>query len=472
MYKPTVVLYLDKRRQSADGKWPVRIRVTFKREQRFYSTGINVDELTWERLQNLRLNPNDGRKKDEQLKALYVHLFESGTKRKPDGTITNDAGYLKKAQAIIDQLVSNFSFEAFRQHWNQDSKDFTRDSKNNVLEALLEKEKAMFAEGRVGSGLSYGNAARSLTRFISSIDDIERTRLGLPVQGRKKQPLQIELLFELVTSNFLHCYEVWMLKCGRAPHGPQSSASPASLTTIGIYLRQLRSVFNEAITKGLTPSSSYPFGKGGYVIPAGKNQKKAKNKDDVLKILAYQAEDPKSYEQRSKDLWTLSYLTNGANFADLLTLRWQDIDSKSRTVRFVRNKTARTRKANQQVTSAKLFDQSIEIIERWGILDRNPDAFIFPFLSTEMSPQRKKAVICQVIKVTNKWMKVIAGKSGVEGDISTYAARHSFATILLRSNAPLAFISQSLGHTNLKTTQNYLGSFGDDQTEEFLSALI
>jgi site-specific recombinase XerD len=89
-----------------------------------------------------------------------------------------------------------------------------------------------------------------------------------------------------------------------------------------------------------------------------------------------------------------------------------------------------------------------------------------------MSAERQKAVIHQVIKMTNKYMKRIGEKLGIEGDLNTYAARHSFATILLQSDAPVAFISQALGHTNLKTTQSYLGSFDDEKTKGYLDALL
>ncbi len=88
-----------------------------------------------------------------------------------------------------------------------------------------------------------------------------------------------------------------------------------------------------------------------------------------------------------------------------------------------------------------------------------------------MTPQRKKYVVQQVIKVTNKWMNRIALSLGVEADVNTYAARHTFATTLLKSKAPLSFISKQLGHTNLKTTESYLGSFDDDEAKTFLTAL-
>jgi site-specific recombinase XerD len=53
-------------------------------------------------------------------------------------------------------------------------------------------------------------------------------------------------------------------------------------------------------------------------------------------------------------------------------------------------------------------------------------------------------------------MEQIGVELGFEFKLTTYVAGHSFAPILVRGGAPLAFASQSLGHTNVSTTQKYL----------------
>ena len=62
-------------------------------------------------------------------------------------------------------------------------------------------------------------------------------------------------------------------------------------------------------------------------------------------------------------------------------------------------------------------------------------------------------------------MKKIGEKLGISG-ISTYTARHSYATVLKRSGANIAYISESLGHADLKTTENYLASFEREEREK------
>ena len=68
-------------------------------------------------------------------------------------------------------------------------------------------------------------------------------------------------------------------------------------------------------------------------------------------------------------------------------------------------------------------------------------------------------------------MKVIGEELKLPLNPTTYSARHSFATILKQSGASTEFISESLGHSDLRTTQNYLGSFEDDHKKEVVKAL-
>jgi len=88
-----------------------------------------------------------------------------------------------------------------------------------------------------------------------------------------------------------------------------------------------------------------------------------------------------------------------------------------------------------------------------------------------MDANQQKQTIHQVIKMTNKYMKRIGEKLGIEGDLNTYAARHSFATTLQRTGAPISFIQGRLGHKKSTTTENYLAGFEPEQEAEYLSAL-
>ena len=117
---------------------------------------------------------------------------------------------------------------------------------------------------------------------------------------------------------------------------------------------------------------------------------------------------------------------------------------------------------NKRKICATLTTEMQTIIDRWGNPDKSPDNFIFKYLTGNEDPALKMKVIQRVINTTNKRLKIIGTALGIAG-LNTYAARHSYATVLKRSGTNIAFISESLGHSNLKTTETYLASFEKEE---------
>lgn len=453
MKTATITLYHDKRRNDNT----VKLYATFERKQRLYTTGKKVNDDTFGKLKdNAFKNKPDGKYKKEcpDFSELWIFLF-SRDKEKP--------GFAVYAQTITEQLGPNFTFDRFKDLLDKYGKEpeAAPADATDLLLAISQKEAAMVAEGRTGNGASYGLAGKSLKRFITSLNNEEKKEYKLPVNS--KRPKNTEnvpvLQFQHLTPALLKLYEQWM-----------TTDQKLTLTTVGIYLRHVRAVFNDAINTGIVSRDAYPFGKRQYVIPAGRNLKKALSKDDVLKIINYQPEE--DWEQRARDFWVFSYLSNGMNFTDILHLRWKDVDRKASKLSFLRQKTSNSTKGKQVRVRVELIPESWNTIERWGNPDQQATAFVFPFISDDMDARRRKMVTSQFIKITNKYVRIIGKKLDIEEDVTTYVARHSYATILLRSEAPLAFISQSLGHGNISTTEAYLGSFDDKQTKKFLKALI
>jgi integrase len=468
MKTATVKLYLDTRR----GHDSIKLLVIFDRKSRMYATGFNkVDKITWERLEsNADREKPDGKIKDEELLNLWDALWNQPEKHKKEKPL----GLVHVARSKANALGPNFTFERFKDLLDNHGKEAEASPADDVLVALEAKAESMKQQGRIQNGLKYHEVAVSLRRFLASHTDDDRRELNLPTSPkRSKAPAPAPtptLHFKHVTKDFLKLYEEWMVTMGKAPKSPKKPATGASLTTVGIYCRHLRSVFNDAIEAGVVTQSQYPFGKNRYVIPAGKNTKKALTKDEVLRIIAYQCMP--GMEQRGRDLWVFSYLCNGMNMVDICTLRWADVDLNKKSVTFIRQKSKRSRKGNQAEIRAILNAETVGILERWGTQPRSPKAYVFPFLSDGMTAEQEQRTVQQVIKMTNQHIDRVAKAVGITAEVRTYAARHSFATILLQSDAPLAFISQALGHTTIKTTESYLGSFDDDKTRKYLDALL
>jgi integrase len=156
-----------------------------------------------------------------------------------------------------------------------------------------------------------------------------------------------------------------------------------------------------------------------------------------------------------RDLWFFSYLCNGINFADLLTLKYSNIHNDE--IYFYRAKTIRTSKMKKEIC-AVITPEMRAIIDRWGNADKEPDSYIFGFLKGDETPLQIKNRTRDVISTCNRHLRKIGKALGIDG-LSTYSARHSFATVLKRSGSNIAYISESLGHNDLKTTDNYPASF-------------
>ena len=146
----------------------------------------------------------------------------------------------------------------------------------------------------------------------------------------------------------------------------------------------------------------------------------------------------------------------------MLKLKYSNVQNGE--IYFTRAKTIRTSKVKKEL-QAVITPEMQAIIDRWGNKDRQPDTYIFNFLKGNENPMREKIIINNTISRCNKQLKKIGKAVGITG-ISTYTARHSYATVLKRSGANIAYISESLGHADLKTTENYLASFEREEREK------
>ena len=68
----------------------------------------------------------------------------------------------------------------------------------------------------------------------------------------------------------------------------------------------------------------------------------------------------------------------------------------------------------------------------------------------------------------NKYLKKIAEKAEIQKPLSMHISRHSFAHIAQEAGAESSAIKNILGHSNLATTERYMGSFDTSKTDETL----
>ena len=157
------------------------------------------------------------------------------------------------------------------------------------------------------------------------------------------------------------------------------------------------------------------------------------------------------------------------NIKDIISLKFKNLIGDS--IQYDRSKTSNTIQ-NPKPIVITLLIQSREIIKRWAGKKKKEEDYIFPVLRKDITELQKQKDKDQFVKTINKYMKEIGKEIGYDKPLTTYAARHSFATVLKRSGAPTEFVSESLGHKSLQTTEAYLDSFEDESRKKFMENLI
>lgn len=395
----TTAIILETRKPRKDNLYPVKLRVTYKRDRRYYTVRDEVgksfalSESDFAKIMGER--PRDPFKKI----AMYFSSEEN------------------HARDVIKSIVPAFSFAAFEKKYFSMTED-----DEDLFSGLEAAAKTLRDEGRISTAVAYECSMNSLKLFYD----------------KKTLP------YSYVDIAFLNKYEKWM-------HSKNKTS-----TTIGIYLRNVRTLFNRAVKNGKIPHEYYPFGEGKYEIPGGRNIKKALTQKEVGLIANYQAKEG-SNEHKYRDYWLFSYLCNGMNVKDMSLLTYSKIHGDVMT--FIRSKTAREKKKDPRPITVIITKEIERIIDRWGNKPVTPDSYIFPILIKGLTPDQQYARVQQTTKMINKYINDIGEKISLPHRITSYTARHSFATVLKRSGASVEFISESLGHSNIATTENYLADF-------------
>lgn len=296
------------------------------------------------------------------------------------------------------------------------------------------------------------------SQVISDLKDVDRVKTAVSYQNAITSLLKFnkdkDFRFGEVTPSFLKKYEKWMLEQKR------------SKTTIGMYLRALRVIYNTAVENDLIDKESYPFGKRKYSIPKGKNVKKALGLEDIGRIWNYQTLDPS--KAKARDFFLFSYLCNGMNIKDIVSLKHSNISGDF--ICFERSKTAGTNKA-PKIIQVSIKERAREIMRKYGTVSLDKDNYIFAILNKNMDAEARYKAVNTFIRFVNDNMGKICQELEIEYT-GTMAARHSFASILKNNNVSPQMISEALGHSSLTVTENYFASFDQKQIATETDILI
>ncbi|HEY9222336.1 MAG TPA: site-specific integrase [Lutibacter sp.] len=409
-----ISIRLDTRRIKDNGKYPIKLRVYNKEIEKWYSLNMHLTikefDTIWINSENKKLR---GANNEIRLKLQAIE---------------NRANKEAEQMTVFD--FGKFEMKLFRK-----SSD-----KNNIqyhFNLVIDKN---ITNDKIGTAESYKYTLNSLAEFSLN---------------KKNCPIE-KLNFEDINVDWLNDYEKFMISKGK------------SYTTVSIYTRTLRVVFNNAIATNDISKDIYPFGlkkNNKYTILKTKKVKKALNSVQ-LKTL-FDAEVTNANEAKAKAFWFFSYACNGMNLKDVALLKYLDIKEDKFT--YYRAKTF-DKSTEKTTITIYLTAFTKNIILKYG--NKNESSFIFNIVDVKDDSLTQYKKIKNFTRYINDHIKRIAKANDLPMDLSTYWARHSFATNSIRKGATMEFISEALNHSDLSVTKNYFAGFEDEAKKDFAEKLL
>jgi len=403
----SLVVIQDKRRSKKDKTFPVKLRLSYRRKSFYVPLNISLSEGDFAKVNGT------GR--------------VSGKLQEYRNVITET---ISKANQLVNE-VKPFTFDRFKTRLfsteNKSVQTLT-DAFSEYIEKLKRRDSLKYAS-------SFGDTFSSINRFWGKAVD-----------------------FEDISAEWLNDYERWIIH-----------ENKNSVTTAGIHTHNIRTIFNYAIYElKIISSDYYPFGKGGYTVPSRLKSKVYLDDDELKKLYEHEVEEG-SPRHFYKDIFFFSYFSNGIYLKDIASLMYCDINGDR--IEIFRNKIVNTKKVDLKSNIIELNSKSKAIIDRWGNKPKEADQYIFPIYEKGFTEAEKEKKIDYFRSSFNKRLKAMAKECGINKNISSKVARHSFSSQLLRSGESKTFIGEMLAHSNTKTTEHYLHGFPDDIKKKALGKL-
>lgn len=282
-----------------------------------------------------------------------------------------------------------------------------------VKAAMAEK----LALGKYKTAEAYKQAYRALRDFVAVPDGSDT------------------LDIRRVDSCFVMRYERFLL-CERRISRNSSSA----------YIRPLRAVYNQAVRSGRC-ADKHPF--VGVYMGVDKTSKRAVCRTTITRLIKIDLSRYPSLDF-SRDLFLFSFYTRGMAFVDIAKLTHDNI--RSHRIEYRRSKT-------NQYLSIKIEQPVQYLIDKYYCVGRK---HLFPILPADSFNQHQYD---SALRLHNQHLRRLSDMLSLNVSLSSYVARHSWATQAHNHHVPTKVISESLGHTKEETTVIYLASFEHDELD-------
>ena len=237
-----------------------------------------------------------------------------------------------------------------------------------------------------------------------------------------------------------------------------------SWNTVATYMRSLRSAYNRCVDDGRVPYVPRQF--EHVHTGARTNVKRALDASDLKRLLAWidkGADDSIPADVRKAGvIFALMFLLRGLPFADLAFLRKTDLCGNVLVYR---------RKKTGRLLTVVLPPDAIRLMEE--IRNRNRRSpYLFSIISNGEDQEKAYREYQSALRYFNYKLVELGHYLGIDAHLSTYAARHSWATLAYHCEIHPGIISEAMGHSSIAVTETYLKPFQDERIDEANKQII
>lgn len=228
-----------------------------------------------------------------------------------------------------------------------------------------------------------------------------------------------------------------------------------SENTVNMYIRNLRAVYNKAQKQGINMGCESPFRE--LKLQTQETAKRALCKHDIARIVSVDLSSEPLLD-RARDLFMFSFYARGMPFVDIVFLKHDSIING--IIYYERNKTG-------QRMQVRVIPPLAALIEKY----RSSYPYVLPYI-TSFSDRTSYMQYRYALGNVNRLLKRLGRRLHLPLVLTTYVARHSWATIAKEEGFSIASISEGLGHTSEATTQIYLQSFNSEVIDKINEQVV
>jgi hypothetical protein len=421
------VCALFRPKKEGDDVSPIYWRVTYKRKQKFYSTGLSLSKSDWIEVVTSRKTAF------KDIRKNLDDYFDNVMRKAVDDLAGKGMFSFPALDILLDRGESAGIVSAFKsriRRFAESGRIRQADIHAGTLRALLRFK------------YYQGLTKREKEKFINQCIDHKHKSIG----DNKIVVPENEIPFDSITVDFLERMEDFLRETG------------SGNSSISIHMRTLRSVINQKEEKcsPFLTGAKYPFGEGnnGYIIPEGNRKQLAIQIEDIWRIEDFETDNLKL--EYARDMFLFMFYSGGLNFGDVCRLKYSNIDADTSEIVILRKKTNKAKnKTTPPTVYIPLIPPLVQIINKYG--NKNMNGYIFPVLNdTKGEKAITRKISDELESNVNKPLKIISKNLGI-GSISTSTARNTYMTHMeVRLMYNTSVTKQMVGHKIKDVTAGYV----------------